>query len=821
MCKFKNFGNIMKQLYFIVFGISIIAVLPVTAQHFNTKIEASSAFNNKHLGNALWIGTQKTLGLTDSLLFETDPAPVFRKEFVAENNIRSAILYISAAGYYRSLLNGNRIGKNYLDPAWTNFSKRIYYSVYDLTKTIHKGTNCLAVTLGKGFYDPLPMVMFGKYNLRKALTTGKPVFIACLKLEYNNGKTTEIVTDNSWKWTDGPIQKNNVYLGEFYDANKETAGWATVGFKDDAWKQASQFEGPGGSLHKAFFPAVQARDNITPVSVTALQQSKWLVDMGVNFTGLYRIHLKGKPGDTITFRFGERIYPNGELNPMTTVAGQIKWANGGPGAPAIAWQSDRYIFGANTDVWYNPEFTFHTYRYMEIAGLAVKPDITDIEGISLNTNVENIGHFASSNELINKIQQITERTFLANLVSVQSDCPAREKFGYGGDLNATREAFIYNYDMHQFYRKTVYDWLDAMNDSIFVDTAPYIGLNYCGLSWESAFLITQYDLLLYYKDSAIIKELYNTNLAWMKKAERIHPDGIVDKGLSDHEALEPVPVELTGTAHYLQCARIMKKFSAIMGDGLHEQQFDELANKLQTKILNKFWRQAPPEPVNKQTLFATLLYYDIIPAAEAARATDSLLKTVVTQEKHFTTGIFGTKYILEALSKTGNAEAVYKIVNSRAYPGWGHMIDQGATTIWETWKESDDIYSNCHPMFGSISEWFYRWLGGIRPNQDYPGFEKFFISPYLPEGLSNVSVTYRSPFGEIISCWKNYGNNKQVFEITIPRGSHALVTLPVTAQQKIIFSKNSNGRVFSPNRTDKKHVSFELPAGKYTISIHL
>ncbi len=810
----------MKQLHFIVLVISIITSLPGNAQNFNTKNEASSIFNNTDLGNAAWIGTQKTLPLSDSLLFEVDPAPIFRKEFVAENNIRSATLYISAAGYYRSSLNGIRIGKNYLDPAWTNFSKRIYYSAYDLTKDIRPGANCLAVTLGKGFYDPLPMKLWGNLNLRKALPTGKPVFIAFLKIEYKNGKSEEVVTDDSWKWTGGPIQKNNVYLGEVYDANKEIPGWATVGFKDDAWKQALKFEGPGGRLQKAFFPAVQTRDIITPVSVSAVQNGKWIIDMGVNFTGIYRIHLKGRQGDTVTLRFGERVYPNGELNPMTTVAGQIKRANGGPGAPAIAWQSDSYIFGTDTDTWYSPEFTFHTYRFMEIAGSAVKPGINDIEGVSLNTNVEHIGHFSSSNELINTIQKITERTFLANLVSVQSDCPAREKFGYGGDLNATCEAFIYNYNMQQFYRKTVYDWVDAMNDSTFVDTAPYVGINYCGLSWESAFLLTQYDLLLYYNDRSIVKELYNTNLAWMQKAYRIHPDGIVDEGLSDHEALEPVPVELTGTAHYLQCARIMKKFSAIMGDHVHEKQFDELAVKLQTIILNKFWRQAVTEPVNKQTLFATLLYHDMIPEDELNRATDSLLKAIAVPGKHFTTGIFGTKFILEALSKTGNAEAVYKIVNSRTYPGWGYMIDRGATTIWETWKESDDTYSNCHPMFGMISEWFYRWLGGIRPNPDHPGFEKFFISPCLPEGLSNVSVVCHSPFGEIISNWKNNGNDKQVFEITIPRGSRALVNLPVTVQQKLTISKNSKGQSFSQNRTDKKHVSFELPAGKYTISVH-
>ena len=712
--KFIKF--IVKQRNYIVLFIPIVVYLVFTACNFNTNNDPP-IIDNTDLVNATWIGVQKDLPIIDSLLYDEDPTPIFRKEFIAKNDIRSATLYITSAGYYRASLNGKRIGRNYFDPAWTNFGKRVYYSEYDLTTEVKQGSNCLGVTLGNGFYNPLPMKMWGNLNLRDALPNGKPVFIARLKLESYNGKIEEIVTDDSWRYFYGPIRKNNVYLGEVYDAKNEIEGWGTIGFNDDLWKEAAESKGPGGKLQKAFFPPVQVTDIKTPISISPVSNGNYLIDMGVNFTGLYRINLKGKQGDTISFRFGERIYGNGELNPMTTVAGQIKKdGQGGAGSPTIAWQSDSYIFGDKTEQWYSPEFTFHTYRYMEVSGLKEPPKVVEIEGLALNTNVENNNHFTSSSELINSIQDATERTFLANLISVQSDCPAREKFGYGGDLNATCEAFIYNFDMQDFYRKTIYDWVDAINDSVFIDTAPYVGLEYCGLSWESAFLTTQYNLFLYYNDTALIKELYNMDLKWMEKAERIHPNGIVESGLSDHESLEPVPVKLTGTAHYLQCARIMKTFASYMDDFEHEKQFEKLANKLITIILDKFWDVPVTNPINKQTLFATLLYHNIIPENEIDVAVDSLLASLSRPTGHFSTGIFGTKYILEALSKTGNSRIVYDIVNSTSYPGWGHMIDQGATTIWETWKESDNIYSNCHPMFGSVSEWFYRWLGGIRPN---------------------------------------------------------------------------------------------------------
>ncbi|MCK4854835.1 MAG: family 78 glycoside hydrolase catalytic domain, partial [Bacteroidales bacterium] len=638
---------------------------------------------------------------------------------------------------------------------------------------------------------------------------------------FTNGTTEEIISDRTWKYAYGPILKNNVYLGEVYDGGKEIPGWNIAGFDDADWHSSVENEGPGGLLQQAFFPPIQATGMIKPVEISSPAEGIYITDMGRNFTGLYRINLKGQPGDTVTFRFGERLYENGELNPMTTVCGQIKREGlGGPGAPAIAWQTDSYIFGDGTDIWYSPTFTFHTYRYMEISGLEQKPDPSEIEGIIIHTDVDTSNNFSCSSELINAIQQASRRTFLANLIGVQTDCPAREKFGYGGDLNSIAESYINNFDMQAFYRKTVYDWIDAINDTMFIDTAPFVGIRYCGLSWESAFLIAQYYLYLYYKDIELVKELYEFDLEWMEKAARLHPDAIVDKGLSDHESLEPVPVELTGTSHYLQCSRIMKRFAMLMDDQENEEHFGQLANELSKNLLDMFWRKPVPGPINRQTLFSTLLYLDIVSEEEQDAAIDSLLKALEAGPSgHFTTGIFGTKYILEALSATEHINTVYNIVNSRSYPGWGYMIDRGATTIWETWKESDNIYSNCHPMFGSVSEWLYRWLAGIRPHPDYPGFERFTIAPSLPSGLDHVKCSYHSPFGEIVSNWRNDGNGRQVFQITIPGGSSAMVRLPVNEYQRIKLTEKNGQDSYTPERDGANHSIFELGQGEYTILV--
>jgi alpha-L-rhamnosidase len=373
--------------------------------------------------------------------------------------------------------------------------------------------------------------------------------------------------------------------------------------------------------------------------------------------------------------------------------------------------------------------------------------------------------------------------------------------------------------MQAFYRKTVYDWVDAMNDSIFVDTAPFVGIQYCGISWESAFLITQYYLYLYYNDTNIINELFKLDNKWMDKAAKIHPDGIVNQGLSDHESLEPVPVQLTGTAHYLQCATIMKTFAALMGDKEKERTYEMLTLKLKNILRSEFWDKPLNEKINRQTLYSTLLYHDVIPAADNESAKELLLKAIKDEPSgHLNTGIFGTKYALETLSDKISPNTVFDIVNSTTFPGWGFMIEKGATTIWETWKESDNIYSNCHPMFGTVTEWFYRWLAGIRPDPEYPGFEKFFLAPSTPEKLDSVKCTYNSPFGKIVSNWKRTENGKINYEMTIPSNSSANIILQLTRSQKITLQKK--GHNFDPEKiTGLQSGNFILDEGEYLINV--
>jgi alpha-L-rhamnosidase len=263
----------------------------------------------------------------------------------------------------------------------------------------------------------------------------------------------------------------------------------------------------------------------------------------------------------------------------------------------------------------------------------------------------------------------------------------------------------------------------------------------------------------------------------------------------------------------------MKTFAAVMGDVESEKRYEKLSENLKMQVRLKFWDKPVKEKINRQTLFSALLYHGIVPANEIDAAKDSLLSAVKNGPSgHFTTGIFGTKYVLEALSSNISPNTVFDIVNSTTYPGWGYMIDNGATTIWETWKGSDNTFSNCHPMFGTVSEWYYRWLGGIRPDPENPGFKEFILAPSTPDGLEYVNCSYNSPFGEIVSNWKKEQPGTCRYDIKIPAGSIANVILPLNKSQKIsIVSRNTD---FKPEDiSGLKKGDFKLGEGEYSITI--
>ncbi|MEO6707057.1 MAG: family 78 glycoside hydrolase catalytic domain, partial [Ginsengibacter sp.] len=739
---------------------------------------------------AKWIGEGNKQVTKEEDFYKDDPMPLFQKLFHTSKKVASARLYICGLGYYEAYINGEKVGDHMLDPGWTNYEKQNLYAVYDITKYIRQGTgtNIAGVMLGNGWYDLLTLRMWGSRNLREALVTGSPCLKAQLRITYADGSVTTSGTDETWQTMPGPVIRNSVYLGEHYDARLEQQGWSEPSKSPGKFhnlKSAVIVKGPSGKLTAQIQPPIKITKVVHPVGVREPAPGVYVFDMGQNFAGVARIHVQGPAGTTVRLRYGEDKYPDGNINVMTSVAGQIKKGNGGPGAPGIAWQEDNYILkGTGVETW-SPRFTFHGFRYVEVTGWPGKPTLKDIEGLRMNTDVEETGTFTSSNSMFNKLFENIQWTFKSNIFSVQSDCPAREKFGYGGDMFCTAEAFIYNFNMADFYRKVVQDYANDQRPlGGFTETAPYVGIADSGPGDNSgplgfqinfSFLIKQlYD---FYGDKRVIETYYDTFKRQVKFLQDSANNNLyTDADLGDHETLDAKSVGLTASAFYYHHVKLIAEFADILGKNQDAKSYSALAKEIKEAILHKYFSAESGQFDNgTQSAQAFGLWYGWVEGKEKEKAFDLLLDNINKHGGHLSTGIFGTKMLLDVLGSNNKNEVAYRIANQRDFPGWGHMMAHGASTLWETWAYSDNKYSQNHPMFGSVCEWFYRSLLGI--NSAAPGFKKIIIKPQPAGDLTSAKGSYSSIRGRIASNWSISGERFKL-EVEIPANTTAEIWIP-------------------------------------------
>ncbi|WP_300603953.1 family 78 glycoside hydrolase catalytic domain [Niabella sp.] len=736
--------------------------------------------------NAQWIGDGRKTPLREEDFYKGRPAPVFRKSFSSAKKITAARLYITGLGYYEAYINGQKAGTELLAPGWTSFDKTVLYRSLDITAFMQQGSNTIGVMLGNGWYNPLPLHMWGARNLREHLTIGEPCVKAMIRVQYADGTTGFIATDTSWQTAPGPVIRNNVYLGEQYDARAGIEHWNGSGGIWAAAKPAVRVQGPAGKMQAQLQPGVEITRVIHPVKITAVKPGVYVVDMGQNFAGVARIRLKAPAGTQVVLRYGEDVYKDGSLNGMTSVAGQVKSGNGGPGAPPVAWQEDRYTAsGRGEEVWH-PRFTFHGFRYVEITGWPGTPQLSDIEGLRMSAAVEETGTFNCSNAMLNQLAENIRWTFLSNLFSVQSDCPAREKFGYGGDMFCTAEAFNFNFDMANFYRKVLQDHEDAQRPlGGITETAPYMGIADSGPGDQSgplgfqigfAYVIRQvYD---FYGDQRVIRNHYPALKRQVQFLTDRAKDYLYDTDLSDHESLDEKPFAFAASCFYYHHIRLMCEFAGILGEQADHKKYQLLADTIRRAIVQKFYHTANGTFDNgTQSAQFFGLWYHLLDPQQEAQALAAMERAIAAKNYHLSTGIFGTKMLFDVLRLHNRNDLAYRIADQRDYPGWGHMIEGGATTLWETWKYSDNTYSQNHPMFGSVGEWFYRSLLGI--NAAAPGFEKIRIKPQPTGNLTEARGTFRSVAGTIQSSWKKEGRGYEL-TVTIPPNTSAEVWIPAT-----------------------------------------
>lgn len=742
-----------------------------------------------------------------------EPAPLFRKQFPVKPHLHRARALICGLGYYELYLNGKRVGEQVLDPAQTDYEQRAFYVVHDVTDMLHEGANSVGVMLGNGWYNQA--VVWG------GMSYGEPVLLLQLVLEYADGTTERICTDETWKTKPGPVQRNNVYAGEEYDARLEVPGWNEVGVDDSDWQPVRIMPSPTRSLQSQMMPPIRRTRTLPTVALTSPQPGVWIFDMGQNFAGWARLKVQAPAGTTITLRFAEALNPDGTLNPEST----------GVFATRVV-QTDRYTCkGKGVEVW-EPRFTYHGFRYVEMTGYPGTPTPDMLEGVVVHTAVQPAGTFECSDEMLNRIHRTALWTQISNLHGIPTDCPHRERCGWLGDAHVSAEMTIYHFEMANFWTK----YLDDIETSLTEEGLPTFvapGKRKIGKAspdWGTAMVQIPWYLYLYYGDTRVLERHYPTMKRWIEHLQSIAEGYIVSAGLGDWCAPGSVPgntpIPVTSTAVFYLDTVLMRKIATVLGREEDTTRFAMLAHHIKQAFIERFY-DASHHTFGSQAADALALAWGLAPDGEEQAIADSLARDVMNKHQgHHTTGILGSRHLYWALSEYGHGDVAMTLLHQSSYPSIGHLFRLGATTFWEHWSEphideQEGPRSYNHPMQGGFDAWFFAGVAGIRPSEQGVGFQHILLQPQILPGLTWARATYRSMHGLIASEWYRDGD-KLRWKVGIPPGTTATVRFPVPDIRAVSESGEHPPTLPGATVTDIRGLpAAELSSGEYEFEMVL
>jgi alpha-L-rhamnosidase len=685
-----------------------------------------------------------------------------RKEFALGKKVVRARAYICGLGYYELRLNGHKVGRNVLDPAWTTYDKRVLYVIYDVTGYLQWGPNAVAVMLGQGWYKATGLLLH-------------------MNIELEGGETVEVVSDASWKGMDGPIVADSVYNGETYDARLETPGWEMSGFEESGWTAATAYEGPKGVLSAQMMPPIQVVDTLVPLKMTSPQAGVYVFDLGQNFSGWAQLRVRGSRGTAVKMRFAELIYDTGMINQENLRGARAE---------------DVYILKGEGEEVYEPRFTYHGFRYVEVVGYPGVPAVNSIRGRVGHTAVEPAGSFACSKPILNSLQRIIVWGQKSNLHSIPTDCCQRdERMGWMGDAQGTAEEAIYNFDMAAFYTNFLRDIRDVQDEKgTITDTVPHIwGSRPADPAWGTAYPLICWYMYQYYGDTRILADHYEGVKKYVEYLRSRAENGLVKFSYyGDWVAVDKTPGSIVSSFYYYYDVRVLADMAKVLGKDADVKTYADLAAAIKAAFHREYFDPKTRNYVNgTQTANTLALFLDLVPESERGAVWGNLFDNIVYRNNsHLTTGIIGTKYIMELLTTTGNSDLAYDIAAQTTFPSWGYMIENGATTLWELWnlRQGPSMNSHNHPMFGSVGSWLYKALAGINLATGSVGFEKIRLAPQVVRDLRYAAGSVRTVRGTVSSSWSRDERSIRI-EVVIPVGSEAEVVLPRFNLENIVIKE--------------------------------
>lgn len=765
---------------------------------------AISSFETGMMDTSNWKGNW----ITDVQDFNLKPAPYFRKEFNPRKKVKKASAYITAAGLYELYINGERIGDHRLDPIYTRFDKRNLYVTHDITKEFQHDGIAIGVLLGNGWYNHQSTAV---WNFHEAGWRARPRFCLNIHVVYEDGTREVISTDKSWKSTLSPVVFNSIYTAEHYDARLELPGWNQVGYDDSSWKAALETAAPSNLITaQALPPIIGEKMEFTTMDKRSDQQ--YIFDLGRNISGVTELRIKGKKDTRIKVTHAEQLDSIGNLD-LSNIIVHYR-----PKDSLDPFQTDIYTLKGEGEEIFSPRFNYKGFQYIEVS--SDKPIDMSLENITayfMHSDVKPVGKIHTSNKVINKIWEATNASYLSNLFGYPTDCPQREKNGWTGDAHINIETGLYNFDAIALYEKWMDDHRDEQQENgVLPSIIPtWGGWGYDwgnGPDWTSTIAIIPWQLYQFYGDDRPLKKMYDPLKKYVDHITSIsYDDGLTNWGLGDWVPVKSVtPKEFTSSIYYYVDATILANTAKHFGNEKDYQEYSRLADNIKKAINAKYLNiNTGIYGSGFQTELSAPLYWGIVPDLLKQKVADNLANEV-KKTNHIDVGLLGTKTILGALSQNGYANLAYELASQETFPSWGYWIKNGATTLYENWdiNSSSDLSRN-HIMFGAISAWFFKELGGIHPDPKAPGFKNILLKPNFVNGLEHFEAEHIGPYGKIVSKWKKNGDLVS-YHVVIPPNSTA--TLFIDGE-----SVELNGK--SIHKNEKGVFEFSLNSGNHELKI--
>ena len=791
-----------------------------------SKWSAPAWFETGLLSPADWSGAKWIAAPTTNA---AATRPLLRDVVKLTKKVKCARIYASAHGLYQLSINGQKVGDEFLAPGWTDYNKRIQAQTYDVTPLLRKGNNIMGAALGDGWYrGNVGMSWRDVYGNTLAL-------VMKLQVTYTDGSTENFVTDGNWRSADGPFVQADLEDGEKYDARLEQPGWNGVGFDVSSWKPVAVVSDDLSKLVPQPDEPVCATEMLPARTRTEPKPGAYVFDLGQNMVGVARVKLTGKKGQTIRIRYAEELYRLGERK------GQIYTDN-----LRKAKATDTFTFGHNEAVIYQPTFTQHGFRYIEISGVDTPPAINDVQGVVLGSDLSDIGDLQLSNPMLNQLVRNIRWGQRGNFLSIPTDTPARdERLGWTGDISLFSPTACRYRDTRAFLSK----WMDDMRDAQKPDgnipaivPQPRWEFDLTGVGWSDAFITVPYAVWHSTSDTRIVRR----NWEAMKRFYGfVHDSATKDGNLleegrnswfsGDWLSLENGNYQrldehkVIATAYFAENTRMMAEMAAALGETNQAAKWAALVPKIREAFVTTYRQPDGSIYTGTQTAYAMTLGMDMIAdAVQREQTAGKFVEKLAADNFHLKTGFLGAPWLLPALIKIGRDDLAMRLMLNEDYPSWGFEVRMGATTVWERWNSIRangefgpvDMNSFNHYAYGAVGDWMFQHLGGLQMVE--AGYKKSQIAPLVGGGgLSHAQCHIQTPYGSLASEWK-LANGELTLAVTVPANTTAEVVIPAASTEAVregnvtaISAPGVKGATFKDGK-----VTLLVGSGHYEFAVH-